>query len=172
MIPLALLLLAGGCGGESQSAEEAWADDLCSGAAEWRASLDGVASELLVSPDLSPETVRSAVAETLEATEALADHLRTLRPPAGEAGEEAAAVADALATDIEALVEDVRAQLDSAGSLQELVAGLSDAIERIAGLGDELGDALEGLRGLEGGPALLEAVEANEDCRVRGPGPR
>lgn len=163
---LALLVLAAGCGGEGQSPEEAWADELCSAAAEWRASLDGVAGELRSTPSLSPETVRAAVADALTATETLAADLRTLRPPAGEAGEEAATVADALATDIEALVADVRARFDSAESLQELVAGLTDAIEEIAGLGETLGNALEGLRGLEGGPALLDAVEANEDCRV------
>jgi hypothetical protein len=166
LVLLALLALAAGCGDEPPSAEEAWATDLCAAAAVWRATLEEVALELRTSPSLGIETVREGIDESLEATETLAADLRALRPPAGEAGEEAALAADTLATGIEELVADVRDRLGSTSSLQELAGELSDAIEEISRLGGELGSTLEGLRDLDGGQELLNAIEANEDCQI------
>ena len=75
---IGLLLLAAGCGGDDESSTQAWADDFCSAAADWRSSIDGIVGEFQSPSDLSADTVQEAVDEGLDATQTfLDDEMRT-----------------------------------------------------------------------------------------------
>ena len=54
------LVLAAGCGGDDddQSSSQAWADDFCSAAADWRSSLDDIISGFGSPSDLSEDAIR------------------------------------------------------------------------------------------------------------------
>ena len=146
------LVLAAGCGGEEESSSQAWVNDFCSAAADWRTSLEDTVSQFQSPTDLSADSVRGAIDDGLEATETFVDDVRALGRPETEAGQEAAAVVDSMTSDIQSIVDDLRANFESGGdSLPELVGKLSQASEQINQMGQEL-------------QGSLDELESNEDC--------
>jgi hypothetical protein len=167
LIPiLAALVLAAGCGGggddESESPAQAWSDDFCSAAADWRASLDDVISGLSPS-DLSEDGIRGAVDEGLDATESFLADVRGLGAPDTEAGQEVEAIVDDMAASVQSTVDDLRASVDEAESLPDLLGTVTEAGAQIGGLENELQSSLDELESVDTGE-LREELEANGDC--------
>ena len=162
---LVALFLAAGCGGDEESSSQAWVNDFCSAAADWRTSLEDTVSQFQSPTDLSADSVRGAIDDGLEATETFVDDVRALGRPETEAGQEAAAVVDSMTSEIQSTVDDLRSTFDSGGdSLPELVGKLSQASEQIDQMGQELQSSLDELEGLDGGQELTDELESNEDC--------
>lgn len=171
LIPLfAALVLAAGCGGgddgdgdgDDQSSPEAWSDDFCSAAADWRTSLDDVISSISPS-DLSADGVRDAIDEGLEATESFVDEIRGLGAPETEAGQEVEAIVDSTADSVQATVDDLRATFDEDDSLQDLITKIPQAAAQIEQLQSELSSSLDELQNLDTGE-LRSELESNDDC--------
>jgi hypothetical protein len=169
LIPLlAALVLAAGCGGDGddngddQSSPEAWSDDFCSAAADWRTSLDDVISGISPS-DLSAEGVRDAIDEGLEATESFLDEIRGLGAPETEAGQEVEAIVDSTAESVQTTVDDLRATFDEDDSLQDLITKIPQAAAQIEQLESELSSSLDEIRNLDTGE-LKSELDSNEEC--------
>lgn len=159
------MALAAGCGGEGESASEAWAGDVCSAAADWRTALDEAAAAFSNPEELSAESVRAAVDDGLEATATFVEELRAAGPPETEAGAEAGAVVESLSDGLEADVEELRAALgDESGSLSELLQQASGVAALAAEMVQEVESSLLQLEELEPAQELADAIEANEDC--------
>lgn len=159
------LALAAGCGGEDEPAGEAWAGDVCSAAADWRAALEEAAEELSNPEELSVESVRAAVDDGLEATETFVERLRAAGPPETEGGAEADAVVESLSDQLEAEVEELRTALaGETGSLPELLQQASEVAALAAEMAQEVQSSLQQLEELQPGQELADAIEANEDC--------
>ena len=162
---LAVLVLAAGCGGGGDDDEppaQAWADDFCSAAGDWRTSLEEVVSGISPS-DLSAEGIQDAIDEGLDATESFLDEIRGLGAPETEASQEVEAIVDSTAESIQATVDDLRATFEGDDSLQDLIAKVPQAAAEIQQLESELSSSLDELQSLDSGE-LREELQSNEDC--------
>ena len=166
IVVAAVALVAGGCGGEEESASDAWAADFCSAAADWRSSIDDVIAQFQSPADLSADSVREAVEEGFDATDAFLDDVQSLGAPETEAGEEAAGIVDSMTSTIQSTEDDLRAEFESSSgdSLPELISKLGQASTQIQQMGQDLQGSLQQLEGLEPAQELADAVQDNEDC--------
>ena len=99
-----LVVVATGCGGES-SAEEQWADSVCTDVATWQDELQQAEDEIRTALQ-SPGTetlgaIDTAIRQAAEATHELSDELKALEAPDTASGAEAKRQLDALATQLE-----------------------------------------------------------------------
>jgi hypothetical protein len=153
-----LAAVAAGCGG-SKSAEEKWADSVCTDLGDWedqvKENADNVQKELQ-SPKLGTlAAVDAQVQEAITATDNLVTDLRALSPPDTEAGAEAERKLDALISQVETTVTEVKQTLASvpkgAGiaetaeklaplvpSLQALAVSVSSTLESMQAAGEEI----------------------------------
>ena len=164
---LALVLAAAGCGGDDDDADEsssqAWADDFCSAAADWRTSLDDIVSGFGSPSDLSEEGIRDAVDEGLDATEQFLEDVQGLGTPDTEAGQEVTAIVDDMSASVQTTVDDLRDTLGDSSSLQDLLAAVPQATAQLGGLQAELQSSLTELENVDTGE-LKSELESNEDC--------
>ena len=162
---LAVLVLAAGCGGsggDDESSAQAWANDFCSAAGDWRTSLEEAGSGISPS-DLSAEGIQDAIDEGLDATDSFLEEIRGLGAPETEAGQEVEAIVDSTADSIQGTVDDLRATFDGDDSLQDLIPKVPQAATEIQQLQSELSSSLDELEGLDTGE-LREELQSNEDC--------
>ena len=115
------VLLAAGCGGgdDDTPAATEWADSVCSAMSTWIESVSS-ATESIGEGGLSQEGLETAVDDVREASETLADDLQDAGRPDTDAGQEAEALLDGLADDL----DQNRQELESA------VEGVSDPERR------------------------------------------
>ena len=166
LIPLTLLLvlaLAAGCGGEEESSSEAWSDDFCSAASDWRLSLEAIVSEFSSPSDLSADSIQGAIDDGLEATESFLDDVEELGAPETDAGQEAAGIVESMTSSVQTTADDLRATFEGAGSLGDLVTAAGAAASQVGQLEQELQSSLDQLEQIETG-GLGSELESNEDC--------
>jgi uncharacterized protein YukE len=162
----ALALVAAGCGGDDESASEAWAADFCSAAADWRSSIDDIVAQFQSPSDLSADSVRGAVQDGLDATDTFLDDVASLGPPETEAGEEAAGIVDSMTSTVQSTEDELRQEFEgsSGDSLPELINKLGQASTQIQQMGQDLQGSLQQLENLEPAQELGDAIKSNEDC--------
>jgi hypothetical protein len=161
------VLVVAGCGGEEESASEAWAGDFCSAAAVWRSSIDEAIAQVGDPADLSFNSLRGAIDDGLAATETFIDDVRALGPPETEAGQEAAGIIDSMADDLDADVDELRSALETeTESAPELLEKAGQASTLIGEMAEQLQGSVQELEGLEPADELRSALEENEDCEA------
>ncbi len=131
LFSLVLLLVVVGCGGGGTSAEEAWADEVCTSIASWKTevqSIAGNAADAITKPGTTRADVEAAVDSGLDATKTLGDELRAAVPPDTPEGQQAKAAVDAFLANVQQSDDKVRAAIaglpENAG-VAEIVAALS-----------------------------------------------
>ncbi len=155
--------VAAGCGGEDESSSEAWANDFCSAAADWRSSLEEIVSQFQSPSDLNEDSIQGAVDEGLEATESFVDEVEDLGAPETEAGQEVADIVDSMTSSIQTTADGLRSTFEGADSLQDLIAQAGTAAAQVGQLEQELQGSLDQLEQVETGE-LGQELESNEDC--------
>ena len=167
-----LVLFAGGCGGEEESASEAWAGDFCSAAADWRSSIDEAIAQVGdPAADPSFDSLRGAIDDGLAATETFVEDVRALGPPETEAGQEAAGIVDSMTSDLESDVDQLRSALETeTQSVPELLEKAGQATSLVGQMAQQLQGSVQELEGLEPADELQTALEENEDCDAAGAG--
>ena len=165
LLALVLAAAAGGGGDDDadESSSQAWADDFCSAAGDWRTSLDDIVSGFGSPSDLSEDAIRDAVDEGLDATEQFLEDVQGLGTPDTEAGQEVKAIVDDMSASVQATVDDLRDTLGDSSSLQDLLAAVPQATAQLGGLQDELQSSLTELENVDTGE-LKSELESNEDC--------
>lgn len=159
----AVVVLAAGCGGEDESPSEAWANDFCSAAADWRTSLDDIVGQFQSPTDLSADSINGAIDDGLEATETFLDDVDSLGAPETEAGQEVAGIVDSMSSSIRTTADGLRSTFEGADSLQDLITLVGAAASQISQLEQELQGSLEQLEQVETGE-LGEELQSNDDC--------
>jgi hypothetical protein len=159
----AVIVLAAGCGGEDESSSEAWANDFCSAAADWRSSLEEIVGQFQSPSDLDADSIQGAVDDGLEATESFVDEVEGLGAPETEAGEEVADIVDSMTSSIQTTADGLRSTFEGADSLQDLITQAGTAAAQVGQLEQELRSSLDQLEQVETGE-LGEELESNEDC--------
>ena len=160
------LVLAAGCGGDDdddQTSSQAWADDFCSAAADWRSSLDDIISGFGSPSDLSEDAIRDAVDEGLDTTEQFLEDVQGLGTPDTEAGQEVKGIVDDMSASVQATVDDLRDTLGDSSSLQDLLLAVPQATAQLDDLQQELESSLDQLESVDTGE-LKGELESNEDC--------
>jgi hypothetical protein len=159
------IVLAAGCGGDDddQSSSQAWADDFCSAAADWRTTLEGIVGGFDSPSDLNADSIEDAVDQGLDATESFVDEVRGLGTPDTEAGEEVRGIVDDMASSVESTADDLSTAVGDSSSLQDLLAVVPQVVTSLQGLQQELQSSLDDLESLDTGE-LREELESNEDC--------
>ena len=158
------VLLAAGCGGDDDTpAATEWADSVCSAMSAWIESVSS-ATESLGEGGLSEDGLESAVDDVREATETLADDLQDAGRPDTEAGQEAEALLEGLAGDVdqnrqelESAIEGVSAPSDILNAISLITGTLSTMAEQVAGAFEQLGQ-------LDGAAELETAFEESDEC--------
>jgi hypothetical protein len=166
------LALAAGCGGgddEEQSSSQAWVNDFCSAAADWRSSLEDVVQGLSPS-DLSEDGIRNAVDQGVNVTESFLDDVRGLGAPDTEAGQQAKDIVDSMAASVQSTVDDLQGMVADSGSLQDLIAKIPQASSELGQLQQDLQSSLDDLENLDTGE-LRDELESNDDCTAARSGP-
>jgi hypothetical protein len=162
-----LVLLAAGCGGDEESASEAWAGDFCSAASDWRSSIEEAVAQVGDPADLSFNSLRGAIDDGLAATETFVADLRALGPPETEAGQEAATIVDSMASDLESDVDQLRSAFETeTQSVPELLEKAGQATTLIGQMAQQLQGSVQELEGLEPADELGNALRDNEDCEA------
>jgi hypothetical protein len=159
-----LAFAAAGCGGSEPSASEDWAGDVCSAVGDWQDQIEQSAADIreqVQSP--STETlsaIQSEIQEGADASNDLADDLKSLEPPDTEAGDEAQQQIDSLADLVETTVDKTKETIDNLPEnatlsevaqavgpllpdLQALVTNVSTTLTSVKERGSELNDGFE-----------------------------
>jgi hypothetical protein len=168
MLVLVLAVVAG-CGGGGTSAEETWAEEVCTSIATWRTEVESIvnnATEAITEPGATRADVEAAVESGLDATQTLGDELRTAVPPDTPEGQEAKAALDGFLDKVQQSDDEVRAAI--AGLPEN--AGLAQIVAELSGLATGLQQTVESGRTLvtdiqELGSALKDGFENADSCQ-------
>ena len=152
--------LAAGCGGDDESSSEAWTNDFCSAAADWRTSIDDIVGQFQSPSDLNADSLESAVDDGLEATESFLDEVDSLGAPETEGGQEVAGIVDSLKSDVPSTAADLRATAEGSGDLLSKVTQMATQASQLQ---QELQSSLDELENVQTGE-LGSELESNEDC--------
>jgi hypothetical protein len=169
LVTFALVLAVAGCGGGSTSADETWAEEVCTSIASWRTEVEAItrnAADAITEPGATRADVEQAVESGLDATTALVDELRASVPPETPEGDQAKAAVDAFLDDVQASDDEVRTAL---AGLPE-GAGLTEVVTELSGLATNLQQTIESGKTLvteltQLGGALKDGFEDASSCQ-------
>jgi hypothetical protein len=166
----AAVLLAAGCGGESEPSAEAsqWASDVCTSISQWKTDVEGIAeqaTEQVTSGTASRETIQSAIDDGLQASRELASELKALGAPDTPEGEEARQSLQTFADRVESSVNDVEQALDdlpdnpTVAQIIQSLSGLATSLQADVQAGQQVIVDLQ-----EAGSDLRQAFEESPSC--------
>ena len=133
-LALVLAVIAAGCGGGGQSAEEKWAGDVCSAVTTWKTTVTQATDHIqstLQSPQAGMVTsIKTDVQSAVTATNKLVTDLKSLTPPNTDEGKKAQQAVDSLATQ----VQTTATQAKQISSQMPATASAADTIKAFAPL--------------------------------------
>lgn len=150
------------CGGDEESSTEAWAGDVCSATLDWRNSVEAAADSVRESP--SEETLDDAVADVTDATDELSDDLDGLEAPESDAGEEAKALVDQLATTLRNNVAAAEKAVAEADDAAGAVAASRTVAAALTSMREQVSATVTQLRDLDADDELADAIDDADSC--------
>jgi hypothetical protein len=150
----ALALLASGCGSTS-SAEEQWADSVCSAVGDWQDTVESSVNDVktqLQSPAVGMvASINTDVQSAVDATKKLSSDLKSLDPPDSDAGKQAQQQVASLST-----------QLDQAVTKTKQTVGNISASSGVAEIATELSTLVPSLQALAtSAESTLSSIQAS-----------
>ncbi len=162
-----LLVAAAGCGGsdDQSSATAQWADGLCSSITDWTTQLKDVGSSLTDTSSLNEEGITSAVGDVVDATRQLADDVKALGPPETESGQQAQAIVQQLADELQASVQTLEDEFaGGVGGLSGALAKMPTVKTTLSTMSEDAQQAFQQLDQLDVGGELKSALEQAGSC--------
>jgi hypothetical protein len=159
----AIPFVVAGCGGGA-SAEEKWAETVCTDVSDWKNRLqqatDDISAELQSPGAGTLAAIEADVRKAVDATSELADELKALDAPKTESGAQAKQRLDALASQLEGTVNKARQTLETlpegadvaatveklaplAPALQSLALSTSSTLEAVKAQGADLKEGFD-----------------------------
>jgi nitrate/nitrite-specific signal transduction histidine kinase len=174
LLPAALLLavlafVVAGCGG-GQSAEEKWADDVCTPVQNWQTQINQLvddAKAAVSSPDASTiSTLKTDAQKAVSATDKLRSDLRDLPPAPGENGQTARETVTSFANQMSQTVSALKSsvsKLSSSTSASQAASVLSGAAGQISTLTTQAKSAVNSVEQLSS--KLKSGFEDADSCK-------
>jgi uncharacterized phage infection (PIP) family protein YhgE len=162
LVAFATLVVGGAaCGGET-SAEEEWADSVCTDVGAWQDQLQQAGDDIrtaLESPGAETvSAIETAIRQAIDATRTLSDDVEALEAPDTDSGAQAKQQLNALSTQLEGTAAQAQEILDGAAEdpvqaledlaafapeLQSAVTAASSTLEAIQASGNDLQQGFE-----------------------------
>jgi hypothetical protein len=134
-----LALLASGCGGAS--AEEKWADSVCSAVGEWQDTVENSVNDVktqLQSPTTgTTAAINTDIQSAVNATKKLSSDLKSIDPPSSDAGKHAKQQLTALSTQLDQTVTKTKqtvAGIPAGAGVTEIATQLATLVPSLQGL--------------------------------------
>jgi hypothetical protein len=164
----ALALVSAGCGGDDDSSSaapaEEWADSFCSALTTWRNDLEAAAEPLSDLSSLSEESIRQAADDAKNATDALAESMRSLGAPDTSSGDQVETAVDDLSTELESGAQEIEDAVADVSSVADVPAALGTVTTTLSQMGTEVGGALQTIGDADASGELERAFENADSC--------
>jgi len=166
-VVLTLAMVAAGCGGSKSETTptEKWAGDLCSAVGTWRTSITSIASSVQTN-GVTKDSLTNALERAKSDTKKLTDDLKGLGRPNTQAGKEAQADVDQLASELDGGVAKIGDAVDSASGTQGMLSAVSVIGGTISTMAQQFKTTLTALEGLgEGQKEIKQALQTVPACK-------
>ena len=164
----AIAFVAAGCGGAS--AEEKYADGVCTDIRDWTGQLqksaDAVRSELKSPSVETPAAIKTQIDNAAAATTQLASELKSRKPPSSESGREAQRQLEQLGAQLEATVTQAKHAVEGLpanASVTEITQRLAVLLPSLQSLASTTSTALEAVKA--NGEKLKDGFEEADACK-------
>ena len=163
-LSLALLAGCGGDDGSSSQAADEWADGFCSALKTYTDDLAAIAEPLTDVSSLSEDSIQEAAEDAQNATETLAEDMRSLGAPDTTSGDQVDGAVEALATELESGALELEAAVADVSSAADVPAALGTLTTTLSELGREVGLALQTIEDADTSGELKTAFEDAQSC--------
>jgi len=167
-LPLvALVLLAGGCGGDDdEDSATAWADDVCTAVKEWTGSLSDSLQSVqsvnpLTDPDGARDTLDSAAEDATDATRSFVDTLKDIGAPDTDSGDEAKQALDELGDSLREGVDELQQDIDDSSNVAGAFSAVANTLQTLQ---NEFVTTFSQLEQLDAQGELEDAFENADSC--------
>ena len=166
---VSVALLAAGCGGDDSdsSANDAYADGVCTAIATWQQQVQSIATSL--SGGVSKASLQTAVTQAETATKTFATQVAAVPSPDTSEGQAAKQQVDQLSSSLTSTVDSAKstaAQIPSnasAGTVATALAGLAPQVKSLATTAQTTLASLQ-----DAGGSLASAFKENSSCQNLG----
>lgn len=160
-----LAVVAAGCGGRSdKTANEAYANSVCSAVGTWEHQIKSIVTDL--SGGISKASLQSKISQAESATKTLTKQIKALPPPNTSDGQAAKTQVDQLATELTKTVDAAKsavAQIPSNASVTTIAAALAPLAPQVQGLANTAQSTLKALQ--TGSSSLASAFKSAGSCK-------
>ncbi len=173
-IALALLvsvmaLVAAGCGSSSSdnSANEAYANGVCTAVGSWEQQVKSIATDF--SGGISKASLQAKVTQVEAATKTLVTQIKAVPPPKSSQGQAAKQQLNQLSTDITTTVDAAKSaisQLQGNASVETITAAVTTLAPQVKSLATETQSAISTLK--SAGGSLASAFKSTDSCKSLG----
>jgi hypothetical protein len=166
---VSVALLAAGCGDDDPdaSADEAYANSVCTAIGTWQQQVTSIATGL--SGGVSKASLQAAVTQAGTATKTLATQIAAVPPPGTSDGQAAKQQVDQLSTDLTTTVDSAKstaAQIPSDASTGTIAAALAGLAPQLKSLATSAQSTLSSLQ--DAGGSLASAFKNSSSCQSLG----
>ena len=168
MLLVVVAVMAAGCGGSSgTSADEAYANSVCSAIGTWEQQVKGIATDF--SGGISKASLQAKVTQAEAATKTLATQIKAIPPPATSDGQAAQQQLDQLQTGATATVNSAKsavAEIPSNASAATVASALAPLAPQVKSLATTAQSTVNSLK--EAGGSLASAFKSADSCKSLG----
>lgn len=170
LLVVLLSVVAAGCGGSSQSAEEKWANDVCGQVTTWKDSVttavNDIQSQVQSPSSASIDSIKSDITTISDATKKLSSGLKSTGAPNTDAGTQAKQQVDAFTTQLDTTVQtakDKTSSIESGASITSIVSTLASLGPSLQALGTSAQTALKSVQ--TSSSALKDGFQKADNCK-------
>jgi methyl-accepting chemotaxis protein len=168
-LSVALAVIAAGCGG-GQSAEEKYADSVCTDISNWKGDVQQVANNVrddVKSPQAGTlAAIDAEIQKAVTATRDLATNLRSLEPPNSDEGKQAKQQLETFSSQLESTVAQAKQTVDSVpagASVSESLQKLAPLAPAVQDLSVQTSKTLESVKA--SGGKIKEGFDNADSCK-------
>jgi hypothetical protein len=169
LLAAAFMSVMAGCGG-GKSAEEEWADNVCTDVANWQSQVKtatGNISKALQSPGSGTvSTVSTQVQSAVNATRQLGTNLKGDKPPSTDEGKQAKQQIDSLATQLQSTADKAKQTVESVpegASASQAAQALSSLAGDLRSLAQQVSSTLSSVEASSS--KLKEGFDKADSCK-------
>ena len=153
VLTIALAVTAAGCGSSGQSAQEKWANDVCTQIGNWQKQMTDLvngAKSAVQSPSAGTiSTLQSDAKQAANATKDLETNLKNVGPAPGSNGQTAEQTLNSFASSMSKTINGLKSTVDSlssSGSISQAATQLSSSAGQLSSLTSQTQTALNSVK--------------------------